>query len=468
MTNLKVPIFNATQTISAFLLLGLLLLFAPLLKAAQKPHVLMISIDGMRPDYVTAAQAHHLHLPTLQSFLKDGTYAEGVTGVLPTVTYPSHTTLVTGAWPSQHGIFANGKFDPLHNKRHDSYWYASDINVPTLWEAASAAGLTVGNVGWPVTVGAKGIDYSLPAVPPYEVRSADDEPHFLNQPYDHPAGLRKQLDATLPANMPPGYEKRFYWGLAVIERYHPDLMLVHLARLDHVEHMTGPFSAESDRTIEAIDSEVAQLIAAERAVDPNSIIVIVSDHGFSPLHTRVNLGVLFVRAGLIQLRATQAGSQRTDIASWQAQLWPTGGTTAILLRDPSDSAVRDKVKAILKKAAANPDYGIEQVLTRAQTLQQGGFADPRMIFVVAWKPGYAGGGALTGPVVVSGLKAGTHGYLAHHPELHSSFFMEGKGIAKGNNLGEIDMRQIAPTVAKLLGVKLIGAKLPPVRYAGRP
>lgn len=445
----------------------MLLLFAPLLAAAQKPHVLMISIDGMRPDYVTATDAHHLHLPTLQSFLENGAYAEGVTGVLPTLTYPSHTTLVTGVWPSQHGIFANAKFDPLHNKKHASYWYASDIKVPTLWEAASAAGLTVGNIGWPVTVGAKGIDYSLPAVPPYEARPAGDEPHFLGQSYDHPAGLRKLLDASLPKQMPPGFEKRFYWGMAVIRQYHPDFMLVHLARLDHIEHMTGPFSAESDRAIEAIDSEVAQLIAAERAVDPNSIIVIVSDHGFSPLHTRVNLGVLFARAGLIQLGPDPGAHHHAEVESWQVQLWPTGGTTAILLHHPSDGAVRAKVAAILKKAAENPDHGIERILTRDQALQQGGFADPRMAFVVAWKLGFSGGGALTGPIVVPVAKGGTHGYLARHPELHSSFFMEGNGVGKGKNLGEIDMRQIAPTVAQVLGVRLGDAKLPPVCYADR-
>ena len=87
-----------------------------------------------------------------------------------------------------------------------------------------------------------------------------------------------------------------------------------------------------------------------------------------------------------------------------------------------------------------------------------------MAFVVAWKLGYSGGGALTGPIIVPVVRAGTHGYLPEHSELHSSFFMEGTGVAKGRNLGEIDMRQIAPTVAQLFGVRLPEAKLPPVHY----
>ena len=76
-------------------------------------HVLvLISVDGMRPDYVTAADAHGAKVPNLRRFIKEGTYADGVVGIVPTVTYPSHTTLVTGVWPSKHGIWANTTFDP--------------------------------------------------------------------------------------------------------------------------------------------------------------------------------------------------------------------------------------------------------------------------------------------------------------------------------------------------------------------
>src|SRR5713226_10343079 len=76
--------------------------FPAALAAAQEkvaPILVMISIDGLRPDYITAADAHGAKVPNLRRFLKEGTYAEGVVGVVPTVTYPSHTTLVTGVWP---------------------------------------------------------------------------------------------------------------------------------------------------------------------------------------------------------------------------------------------------------------------------------------------------------------------------------------------------------------------------------
>jgi predicted AlkP superfamily pyrophosphatase or phosphodiesterase len=69
--------------------------------------VVMISIDGLKPDYVLHADKHGLRIPHLRRFLKEGAFAGGVKGVVPTVTYPSHTTLVTGVSPSRHGISAN-------------------------------------------------------------------------------------------------------------------------------------------------------------------------------------------------------------------------------------------------------------------------------------------------------------------------------------------------------------------------
>src|SRR5580692_2890667 len=89
--------------------------------------VLLISIDGLRPDSVTHAAEHGLKAPNLSRFMKEGVFAEGVIGVAPTVTFPSHTTLITGVWPAQHGILANNPFDPLNENPGGWYWFAKDI-----------------------------------------------------------------------------------------------------------------------------------------------------------------------------------------------------------------------------------------------------------------------------------------------------------------------------------------------------
>ena len=116
------------------------------------PMVLLISVDGMKPEAVIDAQSHGLKVPNLRAFMADGAFSSGVRGVLPTLTYPSHTTLLTGASPAKHGIFDNTTFDPLLRNQRGWYWYAEDIKVPTLWDAAAAANLKTANIYWPVSV----------------------------------------------------------------------------------------------------------------------------------------------------------------------------------------------------------------------------------------------------------------------------------------------------------------------------
>src|SRR5207245_6296225 len=86
------------------------------------PLVVMLSVDGLRPDYITAADARGAKVPHMRRFLREGSFAEGVEGVIPTVTYPSHTTLVTGGSPAKHGIFGNHTFDPLRHNQSSWSW----------------------------------------------------------------------------------------------------------------------------------------------------------------------------------------------------------------------------------------------------------------------------------------------------------------------------------------------------------
>ena len=111
-----------------------LLLVAALAQAPPKPALLLISIDGLRPDTVLEADKYHLKIPHLRKILHDGARARGVRGVLPTVTYPSHTTILTGVWPAKHGIYSNVSFDPLDENLAGWKWYAEDIQSPTLWD----------------------------------------------------------------------------------------------------------------------------------------------------------------------------------------------------------------------------------------------------------------------------------------------------------------------------------------------
>src|SRR5487761_1183690 len=84
--------------------------------------VLLISIDGLRPADVLQARQRGLKLPNLEAFLQQGAYASDVRGVLPTLTYPSHTTLITGVSPNLHGIGGNLTFDPTNKNQQGWDW----------------------------------------------------------------------------------------------------------------------------------------------------------------------------------------------------------------------------------------------------------------------------------------------------------------------------------------------------------
>ena len=95
---------------SGYISAGLVLATAPV--ALQAAPVLLISVDGLRPADVLESRKKGLNLPNLQRFVDEGSWAKAVKGVLPTLTYPSHTTLLTGSAPAKHGVYNNTTFDP--------------------------------------------------------------------------------------------------------------------------------------------------------------------------------------------------------------------------------------------------------------------------------------------------------------------------------------------------------------------
>jgi len=423
---------------------------APSQKSA--PLVVLISVDGLKPEAILEASAHGLKVPHLRAFMTDGVYANGVRGVLPTVTYPSHTTLITGASPARHGVYDNTTFDPLARNERGWYWYAEDIKVPTLWDAAAAAHLKTASVYWPVSVNAN-ITYNLPQI----WRTGTDDDLKLQRALSTP-GLEQELSAEL-GHYPGGMEEtvaedeiRARFAIRLLEKKHPALLTVYLSGLDTEEHASGPFSQKSNQTLERLDTVVGDLrAAAEKAAPGRATVCVVSDHGFAAIQHDVNLYAAFREAGFISVN--QAGK----IADWKAMPWPAGGSAAIMLADPKDEAVRAQVKQLLDTLARDPANGIERIVPADEINRAGGF--PGAAFVVALQVGYEMAYALSLPLITPPSNLGMHGYLPERPEMRSSFFIVGPNIAKGRSAGEIDMRQIAPTVAAVLHLHLAGAEL---------
>jgi predicted AlkP superfamily pyrophosphatase or phosphodiesterase len=420
--------------------------------ATAPPLLLLISVDGMKPEAVIDAPSHGLKVPNLRAFMADGAYARGVRGVLPTLTYPSHTTLLTGASPAEHGIIDNTTFDPTLRNQRGWYWYTEDIKVPTLWDAAAAANLKTANVYWPVSVGAK-ITYNLPQI----WRAGTDDDLKLQRALSTP-GLEQELSAEL-GRYPGGMQEtvaedeiRARFAIRLLQKKHPEFFTVYLTGLDTEEHASGPFSAKSNQTLERLDAVVGSLrAAAEQAAPGRATVCVVSDHGFAAIDHDVNLYAAFLEAGLFSV------DKDNQVTEWKAMLWPAGGSAAVMLADPKDERLRARVKALLDTLASEPASGIDRIWSQQEVRQAGGFPDAA--FLVSLKIGYEMAYSLSMPLVTKPSNLGMHGYVPERAEMRSSFFIVGPHILRAKSLGEIDMRQIAPTLAGVLHLQLAGAEM---------
>jgi predicted AlkP superfamily pyrophosphatase or phosphodiesterase len=440
------------------ILLGSAVLFASAAKvcaaddSAGTPLLMLISVDGLKPEAILDAKSHGLKVPNIRAFMTDGVYASGVRGVLPTLTYPSHTTLMTGASPARHGIYDNTTFDPLARNEKGWYWYAEDVKVPTLWDAAAAAHLKTASIYWPVSVGAR-ITFNLPQI----WRTGTDDDLKLQRALSTP-GLEQELSAEL-GRYPGGMEEtvaedeiRARFAIRLLEKKHPSFFTVYLTGLDTEQHLSGPFSQKSNATLERLDTVIGSLrVAAEQAAPGRATICVVSDHGFAAVEHDVNLYAAFREAGLISV--DQAGK----ISGWKATVWPAGGSAAVMLADAKDQPTAARVKTLLEKLAGDPANGIESILTPEDIQRGRGF--PNAAYLVSFRSGYEMGLATSPPLVTAPSNLGMHGYLPEHPDMRSVFFIVGPHIAQDKSVGEIDMRRIAPTIAGILHIRLAGAEM---------
>lgn len=429
--------------------------------AAPGRAVLLISIDGLRPDYVLEADKHGLKIPRLRALAREGAYARSVRGVLPSATYPSHTTVVTGVAPARHGIVGNHPFDGAVKDLDVWYYYAEDLRVPTLWDAAAGGGYAVGNVSWPVTVGAVSIRYNIPE---YNLTRTDEDVKITRGAAT--PGLMAELSVKAGAYITDNTKAverdwaRTRYTLEMLRLKQPRFVTVHLVATDHLQHRDGPFTPRVVAALEEIDQMVGQMTDAMRAIDPAAAVCVVSDHGFAPVNHVLYLDAALVKAGLITLKTPGKTVEASGIAAWVARSWPASGSAAIVLKDPQDAAAKARVKAFLDELAAQPANGIAAILDEAAIRELGGA--PRASFWVDMRPGFSIHPSLAPSIVAAVSARGTHGYVPTLPEMGSTFIVQGQGIRRGADLGTIDMRSIAPTLARAMGVPFPTAEAPAV------
>lgn len=407
-------------------------------------HVIVISIDGLRPAVYLDPAREGVRVPTLAALAGAGSAAEGVVVALPSMTYPSHATLATGSVPARHGIVSNTRFAPTTGS---TAWFFENpaMRVPALWDLARRHGLTTAGASWPVTVGAA-MDLLFP--------ESNQGPGWLSRARaESTPGLIDAVVARLGGfgehdNQDPVQRDRFTTAVAthVIRTLRPNLLMVHLMQTDAAQHARGPFAAETRTAFERVDAHVAAIVAAteEAGIRARTTLVVTGDHGFARVHSLILPNVILRQAGW--LRVDERGRIAED---WQV----AAHGTAIRLRDPGDVELGARVTARFEQLARERFRGIFRVIGRADLDLHGAY--PEALLIVEPVEGYYVGDAATGEAaIVATDRRGAHGMLPTEPRMHTGLIVSGAGIREGVPMPIVRQIDIAPTVARLLGFEM--------------
>lgn len=419
----------------------------------RKDHcVVLISVDGLAHFYLDDPRAE---MPTIRKLAAQGARAEGMVASFPTVTWPNHTTLVTGVTPAKHGVIGNNYLDRATAKPvpfiPDPLFDKDEIvKVPTIYDAAAGAGLVTAGIIWPATRNATSLHYTVP-----DMGGDDAWPRYGTATW-----MQELRDAGIPVHKHGTWVKEstggvqrdwLYTRLAahVLKHHPPNLLLIHLVELDHVQHKYGPRSDEAYWAVSNADDRVRDIVEATR-LSPHAertTIIVASDHGFFPIERDIKLNVLCA-----QIASSQ---EERPILRAVAQ----GGGCMLYILDPTRKAellsvLKEKIPGIEGVAGVYDEKNFAMLGQPAP----GTNANAPDLWVAA-KSGYSFSDTTTGDEIVSARasRAGTHGYLPDQPDMLATLVLSGAQIRPGTKLGKVSNLTVAPTIAKLLGIVLPSA-----------
>ncbi len=396
-------------------------------------------------------------LPNYKKYLAHASIVEKVRSVYPTITYPCHTTMLTGVWPNKHGILGNYQMIP-GVKPIPWKWFYDWVKIKDdLFVRAKEAGYTTASVFWPVTGNHPAIDYLVD-----EYWAQNDQDDLLDV-YRRSGSVPEVLeivkkyanDDACRRRIHPALEK-FTVGCAcdIIRQFKPHLLMLHPANIDDYRHKTGVWSDKIPKGIEETDQWIGQIMEAleDAGIREETNFVLTSDHGQMETKRIVNLNVILADHGFI--RVDEDGT----LKDWDAWCLSGGFSSLVYLKDPNNKKIYDAVYELLKFMVSEGIYGISEVFTQKEANEKhhlgGDFA-----FALE-TDGYSSlGDGYKRPIVTnfdtSDYRYGraTHGYLPHKGP-QPIFVAAGPDFKENVILPEGRLIDEAPTFAKLLGLEL--------------
>lgn len=394
-------------------------------------------------------------MPNFKMLIENGSRVETLRSIYPTITYPAHTSMITGTYPNRHKVINNEQL-VIGELASDWHWFRFSNKAETLFDAAKKAGLSTASVFWPVTGNDPNIDFLIAEywsqgkhdTPREAFRRAGTSEELLANVVD------KHLAKLIERKHPQADIFIMQCACDIIERYKPQLLCIHPAVIDDYRHKTGLFNDKVSEGLQLVDAWLGWVIEATRraGVYDETNFVLMSDHGQLDIKRTINPNVILRDHGLI------TADNQENLLDWQAYCKSAALSAQVYLKDPNDRMVYEKTYRILREMCDEGIYGISQVFTREQ-INELEHLDGEFSFVIETDGYTTFGNDWRRPLVrsydLSDYRFGraTHGHLPDKGPQPTLVVM-GPDFASGAVVSRRPIVDCAPTFAKALGLEL--------------
>ena len=427
----------------------------------KKEKFVIISNDAMVYDDLEYLS----HKFAFKRLMGEGSVVKTLRSIYPTVTYAVHTSMITGCYPDKTGVY-NNENDELCVKSSDWQWFRPSNKCKTLLDAAKEKGLTTANVFWPVTGSDKSIDYN---VAEYWTQTKEET---IFDAFKRAGSSERVIDEIIRpcSHYLIGKERRhpyaddfvFACGEAMIKKYRPDVIVMHPAGIDGLRHSTGVFSDRVNDMLDHTALWTQRIIEAVEKIGEaeNTNFIITSDHGQIDVSRWAMPNVELRRRGFIR---TDANDVITD---YDAFIKGVGCCALVYLKDESDKKTYKAVYDALKEMRDSGLYGFTEVFTREEIAAKEHLSGP-FSFVLETDGYTSFGSEWTGSIIhqrdITDYRGGaaSHGYLPDKGA-QPTLIACGPSFKKGVTVDRRPIVDLAPTIAKAMGVDLADADGKPI------
>lgn len=415
---------------------------------AVKKKMIIVSLDAVGSkdlEYMAG-------LPNFKAFMERAAICRKVMSVYPSLTYPAHTSIVTGRFPKNHGIVNNLQIQP-ERESSDWFWQSRFIKGTTIYREAAKKGMKVAALLWPVTGRSKAIAYNLPEVLPNRWWQNQILVSFFNGSPLYELDLQRRFGRLRDGVKQPQLDHFVHASmLYTLRHYQPDLMMVHLTDADTNRHQCGVDAKEVRAALRRHDKRLGQLwnTICDMGWKDEVNVVLLGDHYQKDTHSVIYPNYYLYRSGFITVKNGR-------IVGWHAVARDCDGSCYIYVKDQSSEQEVLNVLLEMKRE----QKGIQKIFTSQEAKALG--ADPECTFMLEAEPGYyfqngwqAAGGKVEPGSFLSDphLQSATHGYLPQDEGYQTFFMAAGPDFLPGAEAEQMSLVDEGPTLAHVLGLNL--------------